>query len=280
MAGVASPLGRLVQVALAVGAGLLSSHCSLNDLDETRGSGALGGTGGASDAGGDGGVVASGGFPSGGAPDSGKDSGGDSGNTGGGGSGGSGGSGGCPSGQKLCAGTCVAKAVDNGCDGADCAPCALSHATATCSAGQCAVGSCNGGFGDCDQNPSNGCETSLGVSDHCASCTDVCSAPVGTTACVGGACKVTACPSDRADCDGLAGNGCEADLTTSATCASCSTLCAPGLPCTKTPGGNYICACSSDAACLNGGTCYLGFCICGGTACAFNQRCTLIGTCF
>ncbi|MFO0759004.1 MAG: DNRLRE domain-containing protein, partial [Byssovorax sp.] len=40
-------------------------------------------------------------------------------------------------------------------------PCALPHATASCSTGTCAIGSCDLGFGDCDGNAANGCETDL-----------------------------------------------------------------------------------------------------------------------
>ena len=233
-------------------------RCSFNELDETRGNAAdKGGTGGSQDGGGHGGVSGSGGFPntgglpSGGAPDSGGDA-KDAGNAG----------------------------KDANDDAPGCGSCVLAHATTSCVSGQCVIASCDVGFDDCDKSTSNGCETALGANDHCSSCSDVCSAPTGTTACVNGACKVTACPTHRADCDGLAGNGCEADLTTSATCADCNTQCVPGIQCSETPAGNYICACASDAACLNGGTCYLGFCICGGNPCAFNQRCTLVGTCF
>jgi hypothetical protein len=128
----------------------------------------------------------------------------------------------------------------------------------------------------------NGCETQLGTNADCAACGNACSAPIGTTACIGGACKVTACPTHRADCDGMAGNGCETDLKTTATCGSCTTQCPEAFICAQGGDPNqYVCACGVDAACLNGGICYLGaVCVCGGTACALGQRCTLIGTCF
>ncbi|MBE7484243.1 MAG: hypothetical protein HS104_30275 [Polyangiaceae bacterium] len=174
----------------------------------------------------------------------------------------------------------MSKSAANGCDAADCAACSVQNGKAACVAGQCAVGQCNGGFADCDKSAQNGCETPLGTSVHCSSCTDVCSAPTGTAACVAGACKITACPSLRADCDGLVGNGCEADLTTPSTCTTCTNKCAPAFDCAKPPTGPHLCACSGDASCLNGGTCYLGICVCGGTPCPGNQRCTLIGTCF
>lgn len=278
--------GTWTLVAVAVAA------CSLtHDLDETLGSagdagGVLGG-----DAAGDVGAAGwlaggSGAGASGGAHDGSAASGGSGGTApgsgGGGGTAPSGGSGGgCSSNQKLCGGACVTKGPANGCDATSCSPCSLAHAQATCAAGQCAVGSCSAGYGDCDKTAANGCETALGTSANCKACGDVCSAPIGTTACVNGACKVTACPSNRGDCDGIAANGCEADLTTTATCASCGQQCAPGFACAQTPSGSYVCACNSDANCLNG-TCVtmFGVCSCGGNACQLNQRCTLIGTCF
>jgi hypothetical protein len=41
--------------------------------------------------------------------------------------------------------------------------CNLVNATASCAAGACAMVSCTPGFGDCDSDPSNGCEANLGV---------------------------------------------------------------------------------------------------------------------
>lgn len=142
--------------------------------------------------------------------------------------------------------------------------------------------SCSAGLADCDGVAANGCETQLGTNENCSACDDACSAPIGTTACLGGACKVTACPTHRGDCDGLAGNGCEADLTTTDTCGGCSKKCPEAFQCAhNTNTDEYLCACGTDSACLNGGSCYIGVvCVCNGTACSIGQRCTLIGTCF
>jgi hypothetical protein len=51
----------------------------------------------------------------------------------------------CPKGTKLCDGQCVSFLVENGCAREGCAPCVLANAVARCgSAGECAIGSCQG----------------------------------------------------------------------------------------------------------------------------------------
>lgn len=67
-------------------------------------------------------------------------------------------------------------------------PCAPAHAAADCSGGQCTHGACDTGFGDCDGNAENGCETALTSSDHCGSCGTSCGAGV---ACRNGQCGCT-----------------------------------------------------------------------------------------
>ena len=58
--------------------------------------------------------------------------------------------------------------------------------TPSCAGGFCFI-VCNGGFGDCDGNLLNGCETNLITSSaHCGACKTACAA--GTT-CLGGICK-------------------------------------------------------------------------------------------
>ncbi len=72
--------------------------------------------------------------------------------------------------------------------------CAPPNATAACSAGVCAVASCNVGRGNCDANVTNGCETDLATS---------------ATNC--GACGVTGaevCDGRDNSCDGAADEGC------------------------------------------------------------------------
>lgn len=60
-----------------------------------------------------------------------------------------------------------------------------TNATATCASGACGF-TCNGGFGNCDSNVSNGCETNLSTSAlHCGACGRACRA---RGRCIAGAC--------------------------------------------------------------------------------------------
>lgn len=68
----------------------------------------------------------------------------------------------CPDGSKECGGACVP--LDDpatGCALWGCEPCSLEHAAARCEATGCAVGICERGWADCDQESDNGCEIAL-----------------------------------------------------------------------------------------------------------------------
>lgn len=64
--------------------------------------------------------------------------------------------------------------------------CSLPHAITTCDNGNCTFDGCETGWGDCDGEPSNGCEVDL-MSDaiHCGACNISC--PSGWT-CIAGVC--------------------------------------------------------------------------------------------
>jgi hypothetical protein len=69
--------------------------------------------------------------------------------------------------------------------------CSRANATATCSTGTCQIAMCNDGYGNCDGNDANGCETDLRTSNmHCGMC--------------GRSCRDSCCSSGR--CGG--GGGC------------------------------------------------------------------------
>lgn len=70
----------------------------------------------------------------------------------------------------------------------------VANGTSACSRGACTVGSCDPGWGDCDGNPANGCETKTTTNSSCGLCGVVCIAPA---AC---ACALL---------DGLTGCSCE-----------------------------------------------------------------------
>ncbi|MBK6533602.1 MAG: hypothetical protein IPF99_29660 [Deltaproteobacteria bacterium] len=105
--------------------------------------------------------------------------------------------------------------------------CSLANAVAACTAGACGIAACTAGFGDCDGNAPNGCETDTRTSvSHCGACGTACAgAPNAVPACATGMCALT-CTAGFAECDGSAANGCEVDTRTSAThCGGCGRTC-------------------------------------------------------
>jgi len=73
----------------------------------------------------------------------------------------------------------------------------LDHAESLCDVGGvCILGVCDAGWGNCDSNPTNGCETPLGTPTDCASCGDDC----GTEECISGICATSG---GETTCDGV-----------------------------------------------------------------------------
>jgi hypothetical protein len=85
---------------------------------------------------------------------------------------------------RACAGRCVAPDDPTAC-GPACVPCpVLPNTRATCATNVCGL-ACAPGFGDCDLQLLNGCETPLGTSPlHCGACGQAC--PSGV--CAAGTC--------------------------------------------------------------------------------------------
>ena len=139
----------------------------------------------------------------------------------------------CNSGWGNCDGI-----TSNGCEtqlntltncGACGAACSPAHATgASCSTGTCTFTACNSGWGNCDGNTPNGCETQLNTLANCGACGIVCNPANATGAsCSTGTCTFTACNSGWGNCDGNTANGCETSLTTLTNCGACGTACNP-----------------------------------------------------
>ncbi len=160
----------------------------------------------------------------------------------------------CAAPTMLCGATCIdttTSAANCGACGRACAPAANS--TPTCAMSTCGL-TCNAGFGNCDMNAANGCETNTNTSvTNCGACGRACTAgPNQTAACTTGACRLT-CNTGFGDCDGNAANGCETNLNTTANnCGRCGTTCPAPV------GGTATCA-----AAVCGGTCAAGATICG-----------------
>ena len=94
----------------------------------------------------------------------------------------------------------------------DCGGCSLvctnPHGTIACTGSNCAPG-CASGWGSCDGNTMNGCETSLTTNTNCAACGVPCSRSNASSSCSTGACVLGSCTSGFDNCDGNDGNGCE-----------------------------------------------------------------------
>ncbi|MFO0646569.1 MAG: hypothetical protein U0326_10055 [Polyangiales bacterium] len=148
----------------------------------------------------------------------------------------------CPSGQRCSSGVC---APIDPCASVSCPECQLCRSGAcapvsdltACSSGRecyggacvarCATNYCQTYSYDsgawCDGNSIVRCA----ASGRCRVETSRVACP---TSCVAGGC--TACPTNFADCDGVASNGCEADLRTSAAnCGTCRFACGSGVAC-------------------------------------------------
>ena len=121
------------------------------------------------------------------------------------------------------------------------------NATASCTAGACALGTCAAGFADCDGNPANGCETNTaGDVANCGACKNACA---GGQVCSSSACT-TSCGAGLVDCSG----SCVNTTVNVQHCGSCATACA--LP------NVTVNACASSN-CVVGG-CAAGFGDCDG----------------
>ncbi|MBL8603481.1 MAG: hypothetical protein JNK72_16270 [Myxococcales bacterium] len=163
----------------------------------------------------------------------------------------------CAMGETVCGAGCVDTATSLAhCGRCDNACQTRANTTATCAAGACGF-TCNAGFGDCDGDASNGCETDLSTSAaHCGTCANACAIANATSACVAGRCGITACNDGFGDCDLSAANGCEISLAAASEhCGGCGMRCAPG---------NAVGVCTNRSCEV--ASCTLGFANCDANA--------------
>ncbi|MCB9506287.1 MAG: hypothetical protein H6697_01320 [Myxococcales bacterium] len=106
--------------------------------------------------------------------------------------------------------------------------CSFANAAPICDSGSCRIGSCVGDYANCNGADVDGCEVDTATNpNHCGRCGRRCSLPNATAACTDGGCTIASCAGGWADCDGLAENGCEANINTSlANCGRCGAVCA------------------------------------------------------
>jgi hypothetical protein len=165
--------------------------------------------------------------------------------------------------------------------------CTNAHGTTICSGGSC-VPTCAAGWGDCNGNPRDGCETDLSTSTaHCGGCGMPCLNPNGTTVCEGMQCRPTCAPGFF-DCNGNPRDGCEANLSLVETCNACTgdADCPPSFYCAlgvckrkKALGENCTPGQAPDAP---GRECLSGFCTdgvcCDGDCTGLCRSCRLPAT--
>jgi len=113
--------------------------------------------------------------------------------------------------------------------------CALRahYANATCTSGTCG-GTCAAGWGDCNNNPNDGCEADLSSPQHCGSCGNVCNVANAVARCSGTTCDYSSCNANFQDCDGNRANGCESNkLGDANNCGGCGMRCPTGQGCSN-----------------------------------------------
>jgi Stigma-specific protein, Stig1 len=145
----------------------------------------------------------------------------------------------CPLPLMICGAGAAMSCVDMSSDVNHCGACGMAcpnpaNAMAACVMGSCALGACDAGSADCDRSVANGCETRTSNDvRNCGACGRVCANPANATAaCAMGSCAVGVCGAGFGDCDGLAANGCEAQLSMDArNCGRCGGACAAGESC-------------------------------------------------
>jgi hypothetical protein len=105
--------------------------------------------------------------------------------------------------------------------------CNPDNATGTCTDGVCRV-KCETGFEDCDGDAKNGCEADLSAPETCGSCDNFCADNGGKAICADpdlGSCDIE-CDPGRDDCLNGLTDGCETDITASASnCGGCGYRC-------------------------------------------------------
>src|SRR5262249_55437303 len=133
--------------------------------------------------------------------------------------------------------------------------CLGGNARASCQAGQCLIGSCLAGWGDCNSDPSDGCETNLRAdAKNCTACGMTCNLANATNGCSDG-CYLRACNFGSDDCDGMLQNGCEKNvLSDVSNCGGCGMACGVA--------ANAVIACGNGSCLLS--ACNKGFSDCDG----------------
>lgn len=100
--------------------------------------------------------------------------------------------------------------------------CYYPNGVGKCQNKGCVIDHCETGYADC--SAAAGCETALGTTSACRTCSEKCTNQHGTTSCSSSGCKPV-CTLGFEDCDGKPENGCETPLNSLSDCGACNVGC-------------------------------------------------------
>jgi hypothetical protein len=102
----------------------------------------------------------------------------------------------------------------------------VENATASCREGSCFIEYCDQGFADCNEDPRDGCETSLNTPNNCGACDSPCTMPeTGSVKCEDGKCVLIECEPGWDSCTRDPNSFCETRIDTLDHCGSCYRRC-------------------------------------------------------
>lgn len=149
--------------------------------------------------------------------------------------------------------------------------CEFEHATPICSDGECSIGSCDSGWGDCLPGGTDGCETPLDTVTNCGECDEPCDLEHADGSCETGVCTLMTCLPGFDNCDDDPETGCETDLTAVTDCGSCGNECGSEELCRDSSCVPCPWGCDCEQTCLTADSCVCS----GGCPCDI----TCIGRC-
>lgn len=93
--------------------------------------------------------------------------------------------------------------------------------------GPCPACACADGTRECDQDPTTVCETVVATDvNNCGTCRNACDLPNAVASCISGQCVAAVCQEPFANCNAVAEDGCEVDLSSDAAhCGKCNERC-------------------------------------------------------
>ncbi|MSP62909.1 MAG: hypothetical protein EXR72_21760 [Myxococcales bacterium] len=106
--------------------------------------------------------------------------------------------------------------------------CNINGGDGACLSGACTVKMCYAGFGDCNKDPIDGCESAITKDpSNCGKCANKCPTPPNAMAsCAAGVCGVSGCMMGFDDCDKVIQNGCESPVGADVkNCGLCGKIC-------------------------------------------------------